>query len=308
MNYKILLSPNTLFNVILSKIAPIISSDKLFLSLQYRLRMGYWMDFKHPSTFNEKLQWLKLYDRKPIYTDMVDKLKAKDLVAKLIGEKYIVPTLGVWEKPEDIDFEKLPDQFVLKVTHDSGGISICRDKATFDKKKAITKLSKALNRSYFYQNREWPYKHVERKIIAEKYLGENLQDYRIYCFNGEPRLIYSYTNQSESDGSKPEPSYCDIFDTEWNPMPFRQNSPPRGGVEKPKHFGEMLSFARKISQGIPHLRVDFYECKSLLVGELTFYAGSGMSKFRPSDWDDKLGEWLILPGSIVKPEAGGGGI
>jgi len=284
-----------------------VKSDSLYLRMLYFLRTGHRLHLKRPKTFNEKLQWLKLYDRKPIYTKMVDKYEAKNYVAKIIGEEYIIPTYGVWDKAEDIDWNTLPEQFVLKVTHDSGGICICRDKSKFDRYHAIEKLNRALQRSYFMYNREWPYRDVPRRIIAEKYLGENLQDYRVYCFNGEPKLIYSYTNVSEEDGSKPEPSYCDIFDTEWNPMPFRQNSPPRGRIEKPEHFDEMLDIARKISKDIPHLRVDFYECSKLLVGELTFYAGSGMSIFRPDKWDEILGSWMILPGSVLSAQSVSGG-
>lgn len=272
-----------------------IKSDSLYLRMLFYCRTGYRLNLKNPKTFNEKLQWLKLYDRKPIYTTMVDKYEAKKYVANIIGEQYIVPTLGVWDRAEDIDFDSLPNQFVLKVTHDSGGVCICRDKASFDRQHAVEKLGRSLQRSYFMQNREWPYKNVKRKIIAEKYLGENLQDYRLYCFNGEAKLIYSYTNVSEEDGSKPEPSYCDIFDREWTPMPYRQNSPARGGVEKPKHLDEMIKCAEMIAKDIPHIRVDFYEQDQVYIGELTFYAGSGMSRFRPEEWDKKLGDWLILP-------------
>ncbi len=286
---------NFIFTILLNRISPFITSDKLYLKLRFRLRMGYWIDFNKPITFNEKLNWLKLYDRKDIYTTMVDKAKAKDYVAKIIGSKYIVPTLGVWDKVEDIDWDNLPEQFVLKVTHDSGGVSICKDKKTFNKEVAINKIIRALKHDYYKYSREWPYKNVERKILAEKYLGENLQDYRIYCFNGEAKLIYSYTNVSEEDGSKPEPSYCDIFDREWNPMPFRQKSPARGNIERPQHLDEMIKCAEKIAKDIPHVRVDFYEKDQVYIGELTFYAGSGMSKFNPDEWDKKLGNWLVLP-------------
>lgn len=299
-------NPRQLFDILWCKSGAIIP-DRLFLKVHFYNKMGYFLDLDNPHTFNEKLQWLKLYDRKDVYTTMVDKYEAKKYVESIIGPEHIVPTLGVWDKPEDIDFDSLPDQFVLKVTHDSGGLVICRDKAKLDKAAAIEKMRKGLRRNYFNQNREWPYKNVKRRIIAEKYLGENLQDYRVYCFNGEPKMIYSYTNVSEEDGSKPEPTYCDIMSPEWEKMPFRQMCPPRGGVERPANLDEMINIAKKLSEKIPFLRVDFYECNGLQIGELTFYPGSGMSRFIPSEWDGKLGDWLILPGSVLNtPETGGG--
>lgn len=276
-----------------NRLAPFIG-DMLFLEVKFWLRVDYWPRVNHPKTFNEKLQWLKLYNRKSLYTDMVDKYKSKNYVKEKVGEEYVVPTLGVWDTPDDIDFETLPNQFVLKVTHDSGGIVICQDKKYFDKEKAIKVLKRGLQRNYYKINREWPYKNVSRKVIAEKFLGDNLQDYRVYCFNGVPKLIYSYTNKSEADGSKPEPTYCDIMDTSWNPVEFRQMCKPRGGVPKPQHLLEMLEIATILSQDIPFLRVDFYEGEHLLVGELTFFPGSGMSKFFPLSADEELGSWIKL--------------
>lgn len=274
-------------------LAPFIG-DKLFIRVKFWFRVDYWPNITHPKTFNEKLQWLKLYNRKALYTDMVDKYKSKDYVKDRVGEGYVVPTLGVWKSPEEIDFNALPNQFVLKVTHDSGGVIICHDKKHFDKAKAVNVLNKALRRNYFKINREWPYKNVSRKIIAEKFLGDNLQDYRVYCFNGVPKFIYSYTNKSEADGSKPEPTYCDIMDTEWSPVSFRQMCKPRGGVERPEHLADMLRIAGILSKDIPFLRVDFYEGDHLMVGELTFFPGSGMSKYFPASADEELGSLINL--------------
>lgn len=268
--------------------------DRLYLKMFFPLKMGYKLNLKDPKTFSEKLQWLKLNNRRSEMVKMVDKVDAKEYVANIIGEKYIIPTLGIYNSVDEIDFNALPNQFVLKCTHDSGGVVICKDKSKLDIEAAKEKLRRGLKVNYYYRNREWPYKNVKPRIIVEKYLGDNLQDYRIYCFNGNPKLIYSYTNISKTDGSKPEPSYCDIMDTNWNQMPFRQNSPVRGCVSKPRYFSEMLQIAKKVSQGFPFLRVDFYECGDILVGELTFYPGSGMSQFRPIEWDYKLGSWLEL--------------
>lgn len=272
--------------------------DKLALKLRFRYYIGAKLNIDQPLTFNEKMQWLKLYNRCPQYTIMADKYLAKGYASDIIGKKYIVPTYGVWERAEDIDYNHLPAQFVLKTNHGYGGntgIVICKDKETLDKKDAAIRLTKSLKRNYFYTGREWPYKNIPPRILAEKYLGENLQDFRVYCFNGEPKMIYSYTNVAQSDGSKPELSSCDIFDCEWNPMPFHQKTLPCGNVKKPQHLQEMLDISAKLSNGVPFLRVDFYEGENLYLGELTFFPGGGMSFFYPAEWDRILGDWLTLP-------------
>ena len=185
-------------------------SDKYYLTVLWEMVMGYPIDWKHPNTFNEKLQWLKLYDRNPLYTTLVDKFRMKQWAADRIGEKYIIPTLSIFDSVDKIDFNALPDKFVLKCNHDSGSVFICRDKTTFDLDVAKQRLNEALHKNFYWEAREWPYKNVNRCVFAEAFLGSDLQDYRIYCFNGEPKIVYSYTNVSEIDDSKPEPSYCDI--------------------------------------------------------------------------------------------------
>lgn len=272
--------------------------DKLAIKLRYRYYMGKSLKLTSPTTFNEKMQWLKLYDRQSRYTIMADKYLAKGYATQIIGEQYIVPTYGVWKKAEDIDYSQLPQQFVLKTNHGYGGntgIVICKDKSKLDKIDVCVRLNKSLRHNYFYTGREWPYKNIQPCILAEKYLGENLQDFRVYCFNGEPKMVYSYTNVAQSDGSKPKLSSCDIFDCEWNPMPFHQKTLPSGNVNKPKHLKEMLDISTKLSKGIPFLRVDFYEGENLFLGELTFFPGGGMSSFYPTEWDRILGDWLTLP-------------
>ena len=271
-------------------------SDERYLKMVFKDTMGYSLNLKEPRTFNEKLQWLKLYDRKPIYTDMVDKFGAKKYIADIVGEEYIIPTLGVWDSFDEIDFDLLPDQFVLKCTHDSGGLIICGDKSKLNKSAAKEKIEKCLKRNYYWSSREWPYKNVPPRIIAEAYLGENLQDYRIYCFNGEPKLVYSYGNESNEVGNKPEPATCDILDDKWERMPFRQKSPPSENLPvKPAHFDEMLKISKILARDVPFLRVDFYDTTKMYIGKLTFYPGSGISKFYPNEWDEKLGEWIKLP-------------
>ena len=274
---------------------PRMMSDKYYLSVLWKMKMGYELDWNNPKTFNEKLQWLKLYDRRPEYTTLVDKYRVKQWVADRIGEQYVIPTLAVYDSVDDIDIDKLPNQFVLKCNHDSGSVVICRNKSTFDLSAAKEKLGEALKNNFYWEAREWPYKDVCRVIFAEKYLGDNLQDYRIYCFNGNPKLVYSYTNKSTLDGAKPEPTYCDIYDCDWNPVPFHQKSLPYGEIIRPKQLVKMVNLAGAISRGIPFVRVDFYECNEPVVGELTFYPGGGISKFYPCQWDRILGDWIKLP-------------
>lgn len=278
-------------------------SDESALKLRYRFLMGENLNLENPTSFNEKMQWLKLHDRRPIYTTMADKYEAKKYAAPIIGEKYIVPTYGVWENANEIDWSSLPQQVVLKCNHGYGGLTgmvICKDLDKLDKKDAIRRLNKALKRNYFYTGREWPYKNIKPLVMAEKYLGENLQDFRVYCFNGEPKIIYSYQNVAQADGTKPHLSSCDIFDCDWNPMPFHQRTMPCGNVARPQHLKEMIDISAKLSKDVPFLRVDFYEGEQLYLGELTFYPGGGMSSYYPSEWNNILGDWITLPNKNIQ--------
>ena len=271
-------------------------SDKYYLSVLWKMTMSREMDWNSPKTFNEKLQWLKIYDRNPLYTVLVDKYRVKQWITNKVGGSYVVPNLCVYSSVDEIDLERLPRQFVLKCNHDSGGIVICRDKASFNLETAKQRLKQAYDKSFYWDAREWPYKDVNRLILAEEYLGNDLQDYRIYCFNGNPRLVYSYTNKSEASETKPEPEYCDIFDCEWNPMPFHQKSLPRGGIEAPGSLKEMMNIARELSKGIPFVRIDFYLINNRpVIGEMTLFPGGGFSVFVPEEWDRFIGEWLHLP-------------
>ena len=269
--------------------------DKLYLKM-VAYSHGLKMDIDNPTTFNEKLQWLKLHDRKPEYTQMVDKYEAKKYVAEKIGEQYIIPTLGVWDKLDDIDFDSLPNQFVLKCTHDSGGLVVCRDKSKLDLSFVRKKIQKCLGQNYYWSGREWVYKNVKPRIIAEKYMEDEktseLRDYKIFCFNGEAKLLFIATDrQTEGEETK-----FDFFDMEFNHLPFT-NGHPNAEIppEKPVCFDEMRELAEKLSTGIPHLRVDFYEVNGrVYFGELTFSHWSGMTPFDPPEWDEKLGEWIGL--------------
>lgn len=272
--------------------------DKLYLTLLFRCKMGYWIDWKNPKTFSEKLQWLKLYNRKPEYTTMVDKYAVKEYVAKIIGEEYIIPTLGVWDTPEEINWDELPNQFVLKTTHGGGstGVVICRDKANFDKKVAEEKLSRSLKSCIYKSYREWPYKNVRRRIIAEQYMedrnSEDLIDYKFYCFNGVVRYL-AIANERKS----PQGPYFDYFDANFVHLPIKW-----GGynyhkkIEKSSLFEQMKIIAKKLSQEFKHVRVDLYAINGFIkFGEITFFDSSGFAPFEPQEWDYKFGEFISLP-------------
>lgn len=270
--------------------------DKLYLNICYKAAFGKKLNLENPETFNEKLQWLKLYNRKEIYTSMVDKYEVKKYVADIIGEKYIIPTYGVWENFDDINFSKLPDKFVLKCTHDSGGIVICKDKKSFDLKKARSKINKSMKRRFFYVGREWPYKNVKPRIIAEKYMetqeSDDLQDYKLMCFGG--KVYYTLVCQDRYANSGLRESF---FDNNWNLTTFRRKNPLcKGNVQKPQSFDEMVLLAEKLSDKIPFLRVDFYEIDGRpYFGEMTFFPGNGFEKFEPDEYDLCLGELINLP-------------
>lgn len=271
--------------------------DPLFLKMYYLVMMKENLDLQDPKTFNQKLQWLKLYDRKDIYTTMVDKYAVKEYVASRIGEEYIIPTLGVWDHFDDIDFSQLPQQFVLKCTHDSGGLVIVKDKNTFDRKAAKAKIEKCLKRNYFYNGREWPYKNVPHRIIAEVYMEdavtEELRDYKFFCFDGKVKALFVATERQK----KGEEVKFDFFDAEYKHLPFRQgheNAKELPG--KPLCFDEMKMLAAQLSQGIKHVRVDFYEVNGhVFFGEMTFFHFSGFVPFEPAEWDYTLGSWIRLP-------------
>ena len=270
--------------------------DKAYLKIRYRLAMGRKLDLENPKTFNEKLQWLKLYDRKPEYTRMVDKYEAKKYVAEKIGEEYIIPTLGVWDRFDDIDFDSLPDQFVLKCTHDSGGLVIVRDKGALDKAAAKKKIEKSLKKNYYYAGREWPYKDVKPRILAEAYLEErssvSLHDYKFYCFHGEPKFLYL------SEGLENHATARISFLTlEWEFAEFGRSdyAPLQELPPKPEQFPKMLEIAQKLSAGKRFLRVDLYNIEDkIYFSELTFTPCSGHMPFKPQIWDERLGDWIDL--------------
>ena len=275
-----------------------VMSDKYVIKNLYKGRVGKKLNLENPQTFNEKLQWLKIYNQNPEYSRIVDKVTFKDYIKEKLGEGYTVPTLGVWEKFDDIDFDKLPDKFVLKCNHDSGGLVICKDKSKLDIKAAKEKIDRCMKRNYYWASREWPYKNVKPCILAEEYLDlpEGLVEYKIFSFNGEAKVIDVCMGIAHTLNNRTNT----FFDREWNRLPIQTLLPnEKGDIEAPAELPQMLEIADKLSQGIPQVRVDFYVYKGqIYLGEMTFFHNSGMCKINPDEWDYKLGEYIDL--SIVK--------
>lgn len=282
------------------RLKPVFPTEALYLKARFRLEMGYSLNLKHPQTFSEKIQWLKLYNRRPEYTTMVDKYAVKAYVAAKIGQEYVIPTLGVWNTPEEIEWDKLPRQFVLKTTHGggSGGVVIIKDKESIDKGAVIRKLSSSLKQDIAYYSCEWPYQNVPRKIIAEEYIEPeegvaDLPDYKWFCFDGEPRYCQVIQDRHSHET-------IDFFDTEWNHQEFiglnpavsHAVSPPN----RPKNLETQINIARKLSKGMPFSRIDLYEVNGKeYFGEITLYPASGFGVFSPDKYNDTLGRMLTLP-------------
>lgn len=273
-------------------------SDETFVKLLYRAGVGKKLNLKNPQTYNEKLQWLKLYDRKPFYTQIVDKYEVRRYVAEKIGSQYLVPLVGgPWESFDQIDFDALPEQFVLKCTHDSGGVVVCKDKKAFNKGNARKFIEKHLNVNFFWAGREWPYKNTKPRIVAEQYMEDasnsELRDYKFFCFDGTPRCLFIATErQDETVDTK-----FDFFDMDYKHLDIR-NGHPNAVIppEKPACFDEMKKLAAILSKGFPQVRVDLYEVNgAVYFGELTLFHWSGAVAFEPEGWDMKFGEWIVLP-------------
>lgn len=272
-------------------------SDEKYLKKMFAIFMNQELDLTNPVTFNQKLQWLKLNDRNTLYTTYVDKYKVREYIKNILGEQYLIPLLGVWDSPEQIDFNKLPDKFVLKCNHNSGcGMCICKDKEKIDVQNIIYNLNKGMKENYYLTGREWPYKNVERKIIAEQYMeteDDDLPDYKIHCFNGEPRFILVCRDRFKKSGLTE-----DFYTEKWEHLPVKREKHPNSinKIEKPEKLDEMLELAKKLAQNIPFVRIDFYIIhERIYFGEMTFFPASGFEKFIPEKWDYTFGEWLTLP-------------
>lgn len=270
--------------------------DDIYLKKIYKAKMGKELNLESPKTYNEKLQWLKLYDRNSAYTMMVDKYEVRKYIAEKLGEEYVIPLLGVWDSPDEIDFDSLPNQFVLKCNHNSGlGMCICRDKSKLDIKKAKRSLWRGLKQDYYLTGREWPYKDVKRRIIAEAYISDangELNDYKLMCFNGKVKCSFVCSDRYTGKGL-----HVTFFDRDWNMMPFERSYPSeREGIPKPTRYEKMVELAQVLARDFPFVRVDFYEVDGqIYFGEMTFYPGGGLEAFQPESWDEELGSWIALP-------------
>jgi len=270
--------------------------DALFLKIEYWLKTGKKLNLKNPVLFNEKIQWLKLNDRRPEYPSLADKYEVRDYVAKTIGEKYLIPLYGVWDTFDEIPFDKLPDQFVLKCTHDSGSVVICKDKQSLDMAKTRKHFKRRLARNWYWRSRQWVYKDIKPRIIAEKLLVEEnnakLNDYKIFCFNGEPKI--NCVKFYGSDGCK-----VNFYSPKWEYQPFTVmacQTDPNAPLEKSESLNLMVDLARKLSAQKTHVRVDFYYInKAVYFGELTFYHAEGLLGFDPPEWNKTFGDWMKLP-------------
>ena len=296
MLVKKLLNNPWLFIIIIVKKINRIIPDKLYLSILYRAYIGRWMNWNKPEGINEKIQWLKIYDRNPRYTDWVDKYEAKKLASDLIGEEYVIPTIGIYNRFDEINFDSLPNQFVIKCTHDSGGLVVCKNKLKLDLAYVRKKIEKSLNSNYYYSSREWPYKNVKPRIIIEKFMENNdqgeLKDYKFFCYDGVPKVLFICTERDVPG----EEMKLNFFDMDFKPLPITNVNPMSNKViEKPKGFEIMKTIAARLSKGIPHVRVDLYEINGkVYFGEMTFHSAGGFDIFKPDEWDLKLGSWIDL--------------
>ena len=308
------MSTNNLFYKLAGKLLKTFSpflSDTIYIRLMYKLQTGKKLNLKNPQTFSEKIQYLKLYNHNPLYTIMVDKIKVKEFVAKKIGDKYIIPTLKIWTNAHDINFNELPDRFVIKCNHNSGkGMFICKNKSNINEKKIKAELQKGLHENYYMRGREWPYKNVPRRIIVEKYMEDNeiidnqnknkvssignLRDYKIYCFNGEPKLCQVISNRAIDEK-------IDFYNMNWERIHgltglTKGVSNSNNEIPCPKSFPEMVTNAKILSKDIPFSRIDFYDINGhAYFGEITFFPASGFGSFHPDKWNYIIGSWIKLP-------------
>lgn len=273
-------------------------NDEKYLKMSYKIHTGNELDLEHPQTFNEKIQWLKIHDRKKIYTLLADKCEAKNIVSNILGEEYIIPTLGVWEKFEDITWDSLPEQFVLKCTHDSGGLVICREKRKLDIETTKKIIMNSARRNYYWSGREWPYKNIKPRIIAEKYMIQGnesgLRDYKFFCFSGVPKMLYVSEGLENHETAK-----ISFYDLQGNELPFhRKDYKPLGrNIELPNNFNEMIKVAEKLAKYVdnPFVRIDLYSIRNrIYFSEVTFSPCGGNIPFDPEEWDRKLGDWIDL--------------
>lgn len=290
-------SPRLVVRVLLDTKLSRMLTDKGHVKLAYWAGTGKKLRLKNPVTFNEKLQWLKLNDRRELYRICADKLRVRDYVAEKLGEEYLIPLLGSWEQADRIDFEKLPQQFVLKCNHNSGlGMCICKDKSKLDQDAVRKELQAGLQQNYYYHLREWSYKDIPRRIVAEAFLSDgsgSLADYKIHVFNGKARFILVCADRFDASGLTE-----DFYTPQWEHMDIRRPGIPNAKKlqEKPQLLEQLVACAEKLGEELPFVRADFYVCGGkIYFGEMTFYPAGGVTPFEPESWDETFGSWLQLP-------------
>lgn len=294
---KLIKNPKIFLLVLLQKNAHRIKNDELYLKIMFRLSLGYWLDLNKPKTLNEKLNWLKLYYHNPLLPILADKYRVKDIVRERIGDEYVVPNYGVWKSFDEIDFKSLPEQFVLKTTNDSLGVVVCKDKKSFNKDAAREHINKGLNWNYYYSWREWGYKDVERRVLADKFLedgtGAQLRDYKFWCFNGVPQYMYCTI--------KGENVYENFYDMDFKPVGINHGFPRhQPEFDKPADFDLMKELAGKLAGDLPFVRIDFFYVKGhIYFGEFTFYDWAGLNPFSTYETDLELGRLITLPEPIL---------
>lgn len=297
---KVLKSPRIGLSRIWMIMSPMIQSSEFYLKVYYRLRTGRKLNLDHPRSFQEKTQWLKLHNTDPLFSKLVDKYEVRKFVAERIGEEHLIPLYGVYDSFDQIDFNNLPNQFVLKSTHDSGSVVICRDKGSFNVGRARRKLHNSLKRNYFYDGREYPYKNVKPRIVAEKYMedanGGQLPDYKFFTFNGKPEMLFVAEGRFSREGAK-----FTFFDLNWNELPLHAKGHTGDGkpteLTAPDCFDEMKEIVKKLCLDIPFVRIDLYTVNNkIYFGEYTtFHHDGGVVDYEPAEWNDKLGNMIIFP-------------
>ena len=271
--------------------------DRQFVKLDYWFTQDKELDLENPTTFDEKINWLKLYNHRSEYTKMVDKYEVRQYIKEKIGSEYLIPLYGMWENVEEIDWEELPNQFVLKTTHDSGGVVICEDKKELDIDQTKKKLKQFLHYNYFNEGREWPYKNVKPRIVAEKYMEgrkeQSFKDYKIFCFNGQVKMTLVLTDLQHEENVTQK-----FYNRDWELMPLKESDSPHSdeAIERPYNYQEMIKVAETLAEDIPFVRVDLYEInQKVYFGELTFFPNKGQNTFEPEKYNEILGSWLKLP-------------
>ena len=294
---RCLTDPKWAISVIITHYPRLIKNDELYLKWDFYHGIGRWPELafekEEKMSFNEKINWLKIHYRNSLMTKLVDKYEVKEWVKEHCPDVKIIPTIGVWERFDDIDFNELPDKFVLKCTHDSGGLVICKDKSTLDMNAAKKKIERSLKRDFSIRHRELPYKDVPPRIIAEEYMvdesGIQLKDYKYFCFNGEPKMVLIVSDRECGIRD-------DFFDMNFKHLPFKRGGAWSNNIKKPENFEKMIEYAKQLSREFPFARVDFYNIKgSVYFGEITFFPAAGVVPFDPEEWDYKIGKWLKLP-------------